>query len=179
MERYYLTRTTTTDGYALEVQEVDRHDPLLIPVLNELDLLTYSEGTFSRYTLGALLRYGRIFTITADGLIIGACHCLRGFDDPNEVIIFNMALRPGWRGHGLGTRFLQGVIDRLRARGTLRISLLVEAGNHRAIAVYRTKFTFQHVATYPNEYNTGQEYYLMRLELPLASAASADDDTVS
>ena len=106
MERYYLTRSATTDGYALEVQEVDRHDPLLIPVLNELDLLTYSEGTFSRYTLGALLRYGRIFTITADALVIGACHCLRSFEDPSEVVIFNMALRPGWRGHGLGTRFL-------------------------------------------------------------------------
>ncbi len=166
MERYYLTRSTTNEGYALEVQEVDRHDPLLIPVLNELDLLTYSEGTFSRYTLGALLRYGRIFTITADGLVIGACHCLRSFDDPTEVVIFNMALRPGWRGHGLGTRFLQGVVDRLHARGTRWISLLVGAQNHRAIAVYRTKFGFQHVATYPNEYNTGQEYFLMRLELP-------------
>lgn len=166
MERYYLTRSTASEGYALEVQEVDRHDPLLIPVLNELDLLTYSEGTFSRYTLGALLRYGRIFTITADGLVIGACHCLRSFDFPDEVVIFNMALRPGWRGHGLGTRFLQGVIDRLQARGTRRISLLVGAQNHRAIAVYRTKFGFQHVSTYPNEYNTGQEYYLMRLDLP-------------
>ena len=166
MARYYLTRSSTSEGYALEVQEVDRHDPLLIPVLNELDLLTYSEGTFSRYTLGALLRYGRIFTITADSLVIGACHCLRSFDDPNEVVIFNMALRPGWRGHGLGTRFLQGVVDRLQNRGTRRISLLVGAQNHRAIAVYRTKFGFQHVATYPNEYNTGQEYFLMRLELP-------------
>lgn len=179
MERYYLTRTTTTDGYALEVQEVDRHDPLLIPVLNELDLLTYSEGTFSRYTLGALLRYGRIFTITADGLVIGACHCLRSFEDPNEVVIFNMALRPGWRGHGLGTRFLQGVIDRLRTRGTRRISLLVAAGNHRAIAVYRTKFNFQHVGTYPNEYNTNQEYFLMRLELPAALPGDVDDGPVS
>lgn len=165
MERYYLTRSSTSEGYALEVQEVDRHDPLLIPVLNELDLLTYSEGTFSRYTLGAFLRYGRIFTIRADGLVIGACHCLRSFDVPNEVVIFNMALRPGWRGHGLGTRFLEGVVERLQQRGTRRISLLVGAQNHRAIAVYRTKFGFEHVATYPNEYNTGQEYFLMRLEL--------------
>lgn len=168
MERYYLTSSGASEGYALEVQEVDRHDPLLIPVLNELDLLTYSEGTFSRYTLGALLRYGRIFTITADGLVIGACHTLRSFDDPDEVVIFNMALRPGWRGHGLGTRFLEGVIARLRARGIRSLALLVGAQNHRAIAVYRTKFGFQHVSTYPNEYNTGQEYYLMRLPLGAA-----------
>lgn len=165
MERYYITRSQASEGYALEVQEVERHDPLLIPVLNELDLLTYSEATFSRYTLGAFLRFGRIFTITADGMVIGACHCMRGFDEPDEVVIFNMALRPGWRGHGLGTRFLQGVIDRLQTRGTRRIALLVGANNHRAIAVYRQKFGFAHVATYPNEYNTGQEYYLMRLDL--------------
>lgn len=165
MERYHLTRSLDSEGYTLEVHEIDRHEPRQIAVLTELDLLTYSEPTFSRYTLGAFLRFGRVFTITADGLVIGACHCMRGFDDPDEVVIFNMALRPGWRGHGLGTRFLHHLLDKLRARGTRSVSLVVAAANGRAIAVYRQKFGFEHVETLPNEFNNGVEYLLMRLDL--------------
>lgn len=169
MERYHLTRSLDTDGYSLEVHEIDRHDPRQIATLTELDLLTYSEPTFSRYTLGAFLRFGRVFTITADDLVIGAAHTMRSFEDPDEVVIFNMALRPGWRGHGLGTRFMFQMLDKLRARGTRTVALVVAASNQRAIAVYRTKFGFEHVETLPNEFNNGQEYLLMRLDLERAS----------
>lgn len=165
MERYHLTRSLDTEGYVLEIHELDSYDPPQIAVLTELDLLTYSEPTFSRYTLGAFLRFGRVFTITADGLVIGACHCMRSFEDTDEVVIFNMALRPGWRGHGLGTRFLEGILDKLRAQGTRSVALVVAAQNGRAIAVYRTKFGFEHVSTLANEFNNGQEYLLMRLAL--------------
>ncbi len=167
MERYYLTRTTDSEGYTLEIQEIDQHDPRHIAVLTELDLLTYSEPTFSRYTLGAFLRFGRVFTIMADSLVIGACHCMRSFDDSDEVVIFNMALRPGWRGHGLGTRFLYGILERLQSRGARAVSLVVAASNHRAVAVYGTKFGFQQVASMPNEFGNGHEYLLMRLDLTI------------
>lgn len=165
LERYHLTRSLDTEGYSLEVHELSKHDPHQIALLTELDLLTYSEPTFSRYTLGAFLRFGRVFTITADGLVIGACHCMRSFEDPDEVVIFNMALRPGWRGHGLGTRFLFQILDKLRARGTRSVSLVVAATNGRAISVYRTKFGFEHVETLENEFHNGHEYLLMRLDL--------------
>jgi ribosomal protein S18 acetylase RimI-like enzyme len=165
MERYHLTRAPDSEGYSLEVHEIEQHDPRQIALLTELDLLTYSEPTFSRYTLGAFLRFGRVFSITADGLVIGACHCMRSFEDPDEVVIFNMALRPGWRGHGLGSRFLRQILEKLRARGTRSVALVVAAANSRAIAVYRQKFGFQHEATLPNEFGNGQEYLLMRLPL--------------
>lgn len=164
-DRYYLTRSTAGDGYELVVREVDAHDPTLIPVLTDLDLLSFFEPTFSRFTLGAILRYGRVYTISANDLVIGACHCIRSYEDPEEIVIFNMALRPGWRGNGLGTRLLHGVLTRLKAHGTRSVALLVAATNHRAIAVYRTKFGFAHVTTFANEYNNGVEYLLMRLDL--------------
>lgn len=165
MERYHLTRSQTSEGYELEIHEISGHDPSLIPILTDLDLLSFFEPTFSRFTLGMLLRSGRVYTITADRLIIGACHCVRSFEDPDEILVFNMALRPGWRGHGLGTRLLEGALTRLRAHGFKTVSLLVAATNYRAIAVYRTKFGFQHVATLPNEYNNGADYLQMRLDL--------------
>lgn len=166
MERYYLTRSpASSTGYQLEVHELVAADPALIGELVDLDLLTFAEPTFSRFTLGAILRFGRVFTVTADELTIGVCYCLRAWNDPLEVVIFNMALRPGWRGHGLGTRFLYKVLLRLKSGGAHSVSLAVAASNHRAIAVYRTKFGFAHLSTLANEYNTGQEYLLMRLDL--------------
>jgi ribosomal-protein-alanine N-acetyltransferase len=165
MERYHLTRGLDTEGYDLEVHEIDAYDPRLIPTLSELDLLTYSEATFSRYTLGAILRHGRVFTVTADALVIGACHCIRDFANPDEVVIFNMALRPGWRGHGLGTRFLLRVLERLQGSGVKSVALAVATTNQRAIAVYRVKFGFRVVEKRPDEYGTGAEYLFMRLDL--------------
>lgn len=165
MERYYLSLPTDSDGYPFEVAEMGAHDPALIPELTELDLLTFSEPTFSRFTLGAILRFGRVFTARADGLLIGACHCLRNWDDPHEVVLFNMALRPGWRGRGLGTRFLFRILGMMQHNGNRSVALIVGSSNWRAVAIYRDKFGFEDVGVYPNEYNNHQEYRLMRLDL--------------
>lgn len=165
MERYYLSLPTDSEGYPFEVAEVHKHDPTLIPELTELDLLTFSEPTFSRFTLGAILRFGRVFTARADGLLIGACHCLRNWERPSEVVLFNMALRPGWRGRGLGTRFLHRLLAIVQAEGAGSVALVVGEANARAMAVYRDKFGFVDVETLENEYDNHQEYRLMRLDL--------------
>ncbi len=170
MERYYISARGDSGGYLLEVRELDGSDPAMIAELSELDLLTYSEPTFSRYTLGAFMSHGRVFTIHADGLLIGACHCMRPWDSPDEVVLFNMALRPGWRGHGLGTRFLYRVLERLQGRGTRAVTLMVSTLSSRAIAVYRTKFGFEQVGWLADPYGTGLPYLKFRLDLtrPLA-----------
>ena len=172
MERYHLTRSFNSDGYDLTVVEVATHDPTLLAVLTELDLLSYAEPTFSRYTLGGMMRFGRIFLIKANELIIGACHTFRSYDNPAEVVVFNMALRPGWRGHGLGSRLLHGVLEVLHRQGVASVVLAVASNNHRAIAVYRAKFGFDLVERLANEFNNAQEYHLMRLDVPSWAARS-------
>lgn len=170
MERYHLTRSFNSEGYDLTVVEVVRHDPSLLAVLTELDLLSYAEPTFSRYTLGGMMRFGRLFIIKANELVIGACHTFRNYENPGEVVVFNMALRPGWRGHGLGSRLLRGVLENLHRQGVASVALAVASNNHRAIAVYRTKFGFEEVDLLANEFNNGQEYHLMRLDVPAWAA---------
>ena len=165
MERYHLTKEDGTPGYLFTVAELRNYDPSHINVLMELDLLTYTEPTFSRYTLGAFLRHGRVFVARADDLVIGACHCLRDYDHPEEVVIFNMALRPGWRGHGLGTRFLEKAMDILKEQGVKVAKLQVATSNRRAIFVYEEKFGFTVVGEHPNEYNNGATYLVMRRNL--------------
>jgi ribosomal-protein-alanine N-acetyltransferase len=165
MERYHLTRSFNSEGYDLSVVEVVQHDPALIPVLTELDLLSYAEPTFSRYTLGGLMRFGRLFIIKANELVIGACHTFRSYENPNEIVVFNMALRPGWRGHGLGSRLLRGVVECLHRDGVASVVLAVASTNRRAIGVYQTKFGFEQVEVLPNEFHNGHPYHLMRLDV--------------
>lgn len=122
--------------YVIQVEEVGEPTADLIRTLVEIDLQTFAESTFSPYTAIAFLHSGRVFLLRADGVIIGTCVCYRAWERPNEVTLLAMGIRPGWRGRGLGQRFIGGVLERLKARGFRAVNLLVGADNRRAIKVY-------------------------------------------
>ena len=122
--------------YIIGVEEVSHASPELIRTLIEIDLQTFAESTFSAYTAATFLHSGRVFLLRADEAIIGTCVCMRSWERPNEATILSMGIRPGWRGRGLGQRFVSLVAKRLRARGMRGVSLLVGADNRRAIGVY-------------------------------------------
>lgn len=118
------------------VEEVDTVTPELVKGLIEIDLQTFSESTFSEYAAAAMLRNGRVFLLRAAGLLIGSVVTMRCWDRPNEVMVLSMGIKPGWRGQGLGQRFIQGVLARLRQRGIRSVCLYVGTDNRRAIKVY-------------------------------------------
>lgn len=123
-------------SYAITIEEADARDPHLANTLIDIDLQTFSEPTFSHFTASAMLRHGRVYLLVADGIVIGTCVNVRSWERPNEVLLLSMGIRPGWRGRGLGQRFLAGVLDRLRKKGIRGVSLLVSEDNRRAARVY-------------------------------------------
>lgn len=135
MESFRIDGNSVRD-YTIRVDEVDRLTPDLVETLIEIDLQTFAESTFSSYTAVAFLRFGRVFLLKADDVVIGTCVCFRSWDRPDEVQLLSMGIRPGWRGRGLGQRFVQGVLDRLRQSGMSSVFLLVGRDNRRAIKVY-------------------------------------------
>ncbi len=181
-----LSTFTLTKGdgrvYSIRTVEVAHHDPTLIKTVVDIDLMTYSEQTFSRYTAGLMLRHGRTFLLTAEEVPIGTCQCIRSWERPTEAMMFSMAIRPGWRGRGLGTRFLTGVLDALRRQGIRSVTLMVAAGNKAGMAIYRRSFGFEVVQELPNEFGNGEVQLLMRKELnadapvrPLPPAPRSDE----
>ena len=60
----------------------------------------------------------------------------RKADDEAEILTF--AVVPPCRNKGLGKALLQTAVERLRARGTKRLFLEVEAGNETALRLYRS-----------------------------------------
>ena len=49
--------------FDITVEEVREHNPQLISAVVEIDLMTFSEVTWSRYTAGLMLRHGRTFLL--------------------------------------------------------------------------------------------------------------------
>ncbi|MEQ1502832.1 MAG: GNAT family N-acetyltransferase [Myxococcota bacterium] len=135
MEGFRIDGKSARD-YAIRVDEADSVTPDLVRTLLDIDLQTFSESTFSPYTAASFLKFGQVYLLRADEIIIGTCVCLRSWERPTEVQLLSMGIRPGWRGRGLGQRFVTGVLDRLRTKGIRMVSLLVGRDNRRALKVY-------------------------------------------
>mgnify|MGYP002632738905 CR=1 FL=1 len=150
--------------FVIRVDEVSDFSSDLVQILIEIDLQTFAESTFSPYTAAAFLQNGRVFLLQADDVIIGTCVCMRGWDRPNEGMILSMGIRPGWRGRGLGQRFVSGVLEKLKSKGLRSVSLLVGEDNRRAIKVYQD-VGFDVVETGAADPRTGNHLLLMRAHL--------------
>lgn len=167
METFRI-ETDAGTTYDVRVTEVDEIREELIGTLIEIDLQTFSESTFSHYTAAVFLRQGRVFLLSADDMIIGTCVCMRAWDRPNEVTILTMGIRPGWRGRGLGQRFLMGVVGKLTSRGLRAVTLMVSEDNRRAIRLYEES-GFVHTGDYSAEPRTGERFMVMRAQLTAPS----------
>jgi ribosomal protein S18 acetylase RimI-like enzyme len=170
-------------AYEIQISEISEHDPSLISTLLDIDLMTFSEPTWSRYTAGLMLRHGRTYVMFADDVPIGTCQCIRSWESPWEVVLFSMAIRPGWRGQGLGTHFLDVVLKALENSGARSVVLEVDPKSTAAISLYEEKFGFTVVAECIGEYGPGHDRVHMRRPLtasPVAEVAEfpmSDDET--
>jgi [ribosomal protein S18]-alanine N-acetyltransferase len=118
-----------------------------------------------------------IYVIRApDDTIIGFCAFWLVFD---EVHINNLAIRPAWRGQGLGTRLLRRVLTEARRLGARCATLEVRASNLGARRLYE-RFGFVIAATRPGYYSNPVEDALIlwrddpASELPAAPGTSGE-----
>ena len=151
--------------FEVQVIEIDKHDPDLIAKVMEIDLLTFSEPTWSRYTAGLMLRHGRTFILQIDGALVGTCQCLRSWDKPKEAAIFSMTIRPGWRGQGLGSLFLEDVITALSDYDIRSVVIEVDPNNPVALRLYQSRFGFEFVRDCEDEYGEGHHRIHLRRQI--------------
>jgi ribosomal-protein-alanine N-acetyltransferase len=90
---------------------------------------------------------------TAEAGVVGFCAFWLVFD---EIHINNVAMRPGFRGQGIGAALMERVFDRARALGAQRATLEVRESNTGARRFYerlgfRVEGTRRHYYTNPVE----------------------------
>ena len=151
-------------AYGISVEEAQECTDELVRTVLEIDLQTFSENTFSSYTARAFLQHGHVFLLRADSVVIGTCVLMRSWDRPQEALLLAMGIRPGWRGRGLGQHFVQGILDRLAARGLRSVCLYVSQDNRRAIRVYEDT-GFQVVERQAADPRTRDRMLVMRCQL--------------
>lgn len=164
-------------SYEIRIEDAVGVSEELIRVLLEIDLQTFSEATFSNYTAAAFLRQGHVMLLRADGVIIGTCVLMRCWERPHEVALISMGIRPGWRGKGLGQRFLTGVVERMRQLGMRAVAVMVADDNRRALRVYED-VGFRFIETTLDDRRTGESFVLLRRvlqdDVPVAALPPPD-----
>lgn len=148
------------------VEAVESPSAEMVQTLIEVDLQTFMEPTFSPYTALALLKSGQVYLLRVDDRVIGTCVCVKNWAEAHEVFLLSMGIRPGWRGRGLGQRFVHGVLDDLKGRGLDAVRLLVGKTNFRAIRTYKD-VGFEAVGEYAASPQWGGD--LLELRIPLAA----------
>ena len=79
----------------------------------------------------------------ADEKIVGAV--IGGFDG-RRGLIYHLAVSSEYRGHGIGTRLMNELESRLRAKGCLKCYLLATVDNEEAMQYYERR-QWQHMDT--------------------------------
>lgn len=151
-------------SFSITIDEVDELSDELIRTLLDIDLQTFSVSTFTGYTARVFMLQGRVFLLKADQVIIGACVCMRSWERPHEVTVLSMGIRPGWRGRGLGQRFVAGMLARLKQKGLRSVTLLVGRDNRRAVRVYEDT-GFEAVQEIEPDGRSGEAFVFMRAHL--------------
>lgn len=151
----------------VRVEQVDEMDPSLLQALMEIEQEAFGRGGMNEWFLPPFARRGQVYALWVEGhrKPVGVVECMVTWGQPHCAYLFGMAIREGWRGKGLGTRFLRDICRRLRVMGFLTLELTVAPTNAAALRVYQGKLGFEPIALYPEEYGQGEDRLLMRLDL--------------
>lgn len=165
-------------GCRFRVERAPRGSLEVADLLVDIDLQSFVEPTYGRYTAAVLADAGEVYLLRATGGgegerggVVGASVCFRRWDDPRHAHLLTIGIRPGWRGRGLGQRFVGWVLDALRRDGLEAASILVGASNVRAVRIYQD-LGFHDIREVGTDPVSGEAQLMLRAELLAVAAAS-------
>jgi ribosomal protein S18 acetylase RimI-like enzyme len=170
----YLMDVGGNEMVAVRFERADPTDTGIAGCLIDIDLQTFTEATFSRFAASALLRHGSVFVLRHDGAVIGTAVCVRSWHDPDEALLLSIGLLHGWRGRGLGTRFVQSILRELTTDGFRALTLEVDDANERAVHVYES-LGFEHVRTVDAAPSSRRRLLVLRRALAETTAQPDDN----
>ena len=123
-------------------------------------------GAVDEQTLVPLARYGKLllYRQIGDERPVAVCECMRDYRQPDKAYIFGYYVRSDQHGKGLGTQFLQKVLEILRADGFQKVSLTVSEANLAAVKVYK-KLGFMTIEIRNDEFGAGEDRLYMEKAL--------------
>ncbi|NLY51872.1 MAG: GNAT family N-acetyltransferase [Firmicutes bacterium] len=151
----------------IRVEEIDELQPELLEALVAMEQEAFGKGGMNEWFLPPFVRYGRVYVlwVANDERPAGVAECMISWQDPRCVYLFGFSIGKEWRNQGLGTRFLQEIIRRLREQGFRALELTVSPNNAAAVRLYQGRFGFRTIGFHKEEYGPGEDRLLLRLDL--------------
>jgi GNAT superfamily N-acetyltransferase len=82
---------------------------------------------------------GRVFVMRVDGKVAGMANALitvSTAEGARVLLLEDVIVRAEYRGHGLGRKLIQHVLDWAKAEGMMRVTLLADKDNISALGFY-------------------------------------------
>ena len=150
----------TTESVTVKVVEEFTAD--LIRQLIEIEKRAFGEGGLhNEWLMIPMIRYGRVFVVELEGLVVGVAQFMRTWIRQDAVYFYGISLLPDYRGQGLGTAFLNEILIYLKNDGVRKVILSVSPENKGAIHLYRERYGFRTVKSSVNEYGPGEDRLIM------------------
>ncbi|NLY30923.1 MAG: GNAT family N-acetyltransferase [Firmicutes bacterium] len=151
----------------IRVEEIDELHAELLEALVAIEQEAFGKGGMNEWFLPPFVRYGRVYVLWVEGdqRPAGVAECMISWRQPQCAYLFGISIGKEWRGQGLGTRFLQGIIGRLREQGFQALELTVSPDNAAALKLYQGRLGFRTIASCKEEYGPGEDRLLLRLDL--------------
>lgn len=121
------------------------------------------KDAFSK-VLESLVGGGNFYVVEDQGRVLGFYRISRHEGRARHVAYLGtFAVAPAAQGTGLAAAIVKSVVETLKADGVLRVELMLEADNPRALKFYQ-KLGFEHEGTLRAAYKrAGQEHYVDEL----------------
>jgi len=124
----------------------------------------FGAGALNQWHLPVVVRYGKVFVIEVGDVIAGAAELIADWEQPENVFIVGFSISKPYQGRGLGKKLIEAIINYARDDGRHSLLLTAAEDNTPALRLYG-KFGFRKVKVLRDEYGSGINRRLMRLEL--------------
>ncbi|MEW6425324.1 MAG: GNAT family N-acetyltransferase [Bacillota bacterium] len=137
-----------------------------------LEQASFGEGGLNRWHLMPLVRHGRVYGYYENNTLIGCMQFLLDWENREKAYLYGFSMADGYRGRGLGTKFLKSSLAELAREGIKKVELTVAPDNQAARKVYEEKLGFQIIKHRIDEYGPGETRLVLELDLALPSSFS-------
>ena len=117
------------------------------------------------FSMEEFAKFGKIFLLYEYNKLIGVSEFLKDWNDNNKVYLYGMSIRKNKQNKGLGTKFLEEMIYKLRQYNIKKIVLYVDPNNKIALHLYKDKFGFKEIEYSRCVYNRDKDRLLLELNI--------------
>lgn len=121
----------------MEFIEVNGEDREIINGILDLENKTFGDnGGIDIWTLKPLVRYGKVFALVENNIVVSAIEFIHKFDS-KEVYLFGVSTREEFRGRGCAKELMEISTQYFKEKGMEKISLTVAPENKSAVGLYK------------------------------------------